>query len=210
MPRLKREHGENKLPSLTPELVLLRETAAQLAQSGAAQLSDRLVFGAGNPHARLVLIGEAPGETEERQGRPFVGRAGQLLDRLLAEAGIDRNEAWVTNVVKVRPFIDQGRQRQNRAPSAGEINAWLPLLAQELNAIKPRLLLGLGAVAGRALIGRRFQLTRDHGRWFETAYGPCLVTFHPSYLLKRRDDPALENQVIADLTIVKKRWHECD
>jgi DNA polymerase len=192
----------------TPELIKLRTIAEELAQDDPAKPPGRLVFGEGNPHARLALIGEAPGETEEREGRPFVRRAGQLLNRLMAETGIERDQVWITNVVKVRPTVLRDRQRQNRTPSIKEINVWLPLLKEELKIIAPELLLGLGAIAGRALIGRQFQLTRDHGRWFQTPYGPCLATFHPSYLLKRRDDKNIEKQFIADLAAVQKHLNE--
>ncbi len=180
----------------------LREAAARLAES-----SGRLVFGEGNPRARLVLVGEAPGGSEERAGRPFVGRAGRLLDELLAEAGIDRAACWVTNVVKVRPTTaGEGPRRRNRPPRVDEVKRWLPVLDEELEAIGPAVLLGLGAFAGRALVGPEFQLARDRGRVLQGRHGrPCLVTYHPAYLLRRQGDALLETRrrVAADLAAVR-------
>lgn len=189
-------------------LARVRKVAERLAAGGVPSLSGRLVFGEGNPRARLVLVGEAPGEAEERAGRPFVGRAGRLLDQLLAEAGLERADTWITNVVKVRPTAGEGRGRRNRPPRVGEIKAWLPLLDQEIEAIGPAVLLGLGAVAGRALVGPDFQLTRDRGRWFDGRHGrPCLVTFHPAYILRRQGAALAETRRLAaaDIAAVRAR-----
>lgn len=190
---------------LTPALANLRAEAQHLAARSAGDLSTRLVFGEGDPHPRLVVVGEAPGATEERLGRPFVGPAGQLLDRLLHQAGLDRTHMWITNVLKVRPIIAQGSRMQNRAPRKSEIALWQPLLKTELDILRPAAVLGLGAVAGRTLVGPEFQLSRQRGRWFDTPYGPSLITFHPSYLLKRRDDPNLQSLMLADLAAVRRK-----
>ena len=149
--------------------------------------ATRVVPGEGNPHARLVLVGEAPGEQEDRQGRPFVGRSGKLLDQLLNTAGLDRRDLWITNTVKVRPVLMQGTKAGNRAPKAGEIKLWRACLEEELDLIQPEVLVGLGAVAGKALLGADFKITRMRGQWFEESlFGlPVIVTWHPSYIMRQ-------------------------
>lgn len=169
------------------------------------------MFGTGNPHAALVVVGEAPGEAESRQGLPFVGRAGRLLDDLFAEAGLDRSAVWVTNVVKVRPTAGEGPRLRNRAPRVTEVRAWLPILDAEIAAIDPVALLGLGAFAGRALVGPDFRLTRDRGRWLEGRHGrPCLVTYHPAFLLRQHGEALAEARrlTVADLAAVTARLAE--
>jgi uracil-DNA glycosylase family 4 len=186
----------------------VRAEAERLAGGAGGLTPGRLVFGEGNPRARVVLVGEAPGETEERLARPFVGRAGKLLDELLGEAGLARGDVWITNVVKVRPTTGEGRARRNRPPRAGEVRAWLPLLDAELAAIGPGLALGLGAFAGRALVGGEFQLTRDRGVWLEGRPGiPALVTYHPAYILRQQGEALAETRRLAadDFRAVRSR-----
>jgi DNA polymerase len=186
----------------------IRARAERLAAGEGGATAGRLVFGEGNPHARLVLAGEAPGETEERQGRPFVGRAGKLLDELLAEAGLTRADTWITNVVKVRPTTGEGPRRQNRPPRAAEVKAWLPLLDAELAAIGPAVALALGAFAGRALVGPELAITRDRGRWFTGRAGiPCLVTYHPAFILRQHGEAlaAVRRDAAADFRAVRDR-----
>jgi uracil-DNA glycosylase family 4 len=191
----------------------LRAEAERLAAGAAGATAGRLVFGEGNPEARVVLVGEAPGETEERLARPFVGRAGKLLDELLGEAGLSRDAVWITNVVKVRPTTGEGRARKNRPPRVGEVRAWLPLLEAEIAAIGPALALGLGAFAGRALIGPEFQLTRDRGAWFDGRTGvPVLVTYHPAYILRQQGEALAEARRLAaeDFRAVRARLDTAD
>ncbi len=159
---------------------------AELLGAGAT----RIVPGEGNPYAHVVLVGEAPGEQEDRQGRPFVGRSGQLLDRLLAEAGLDRSDVWITNTVKARPVLFEGNKKRNRAPKVSEVKAWSSCLHEELRMIRPRALVGLGAVAGQALVGKDFKITRQRGEWFKDLVlgTDVLVTWHPSYLLRQQGD----------------------
>lgn len=140
------------------------------------------ISGEGNPTARIMLVGEAPGATEERLGRPFVGQAGHLLDALLLEAGLTRNDLWVTNVVKERPTTD-GR---NRSPTAAEIRRWLPELETEIRTTRPLVIVCLGAVAARAVIDRHFSLSRQRGAPFPSPFGPvALATWHPAFLLRQ-------------------------
>jgi DNA polymerase len=142
------------------------------------------VYGEGNPGAALALVGEAPGEREVAEGYPFAGPAGRMLDSLLEDAGLQRSELWITNVVKCRPVKEVGRRLANRTPLAGEIKAWLPLLLEELTVVRPCLIVCLGGTAARALLGRGFKLTEQRGTWMP---GPldmlALATFHPAYVL---------------------------
>src|SRR5262249_46507325 len=116
------------------------------------------VPGHGDPQARLVLVGEAPGETEARQGRPFVGAAGKLLDEALAKACLARDQVWTTNTVKCRPVLGEGPRYRNRAPTPAEIRLWQPLLEEELQLLSPRVIVCLGAVAAKAVIEPKFPI----------------------------------------------------
>ncbi|MBI4319971.1 MAG: uracil-DNA glycosylase [Chloroflexi bacterium] len=153
---------------------------------------ERLVFGEGSPNSRLAIVGEAPGEQEERQGRPFVGQAGQLLRRTLEEVGIDPDAVWITNVVKCRPVSEAGgRRRINRAPARREGALWEPWLMEELRTLQPVAIVCLGNIAANSLIQKDFRMNRDRGKWFPSAIGvPALATFHPAYVLRQRHPQA--------------------
>ncbi|RJQ80630.1 MAG: uracil-DNA glycosylase [Desulfobacteraceae bacterium] len=143
------------------------------------------VFGEGLMGSRIILVGEQPGDLEDKQGRPFVGPAGRMLDDALAAAGIDRNTAYVTNVVKHFKWIPKGRLRLHQKPNAGEIGACLPWLDAEIDLIRPQVLVALGATAAQALMGRQVRVTRDRGRFLETPLAPyATVTVHPSSILR--------------------------
>jgi uracil-DNA glycosylase len=143
------------------------------------------VPGDGDPKARLVLVGEAPGETEARQGRPFVGAAGRLLDEALAKAGLSRDEIWTTNTVKGRPVLGEGPRFRNRAPTTAEVRLWQPLLEEELTLLSPKVIVCLGAVAAKAVIDPKFTMTRQRGQWLPTRFGAeALATYHPAYLFR--------------------------
>jgi DNA polymerase len=136
-----------------------------------------LVFGEGPSNAKLMFVGEAPGEEEDLQGRPFVGAAGQLLNNLLNKLGLSREEVYITNVVKSRP-------PHNRDPEPDEIAACLPFLQQQIKAIRPKVIVALGRIAAQALLNTREPLTRLRGRWHKYDHIPVMPTFHPSYLLR--------------------------
>lgn len=146
-----------------------------------------LVLGEGNPNAQLVLVGEAPGGQEERAKRPFVGPAGQILNEALSEAGLSRDEVWITNIVKCRPVTPGvGGRLRNRTPTAVEVKRFLPWLLQELNIIDPVAIVVLGGTAASALLGRPVKMTRERGDWFTGPEDiPVMVTYHPAYLLRR-------------------------
>lgn len=150
----------------------------------------RPVFGEGSLTADLVLIGEAPGGREERLGHPFVGPAGQVLTEALAQAGIAREDLWITNVVKCRPTMEGvGGRLRNRTPTPAEVEWFRPWLLRELEVIDPRAIVCLGATAGSAVLQRAVRITRERGIWFDGPHGlPTLVTYHPAYLLRRTQD----------------------
>lgn len=137
----------------------------------------RLVFGAGNPQARLMFIGEGPGAQEDQQGEPFVGEAGQLLNRMLEKMAISRQEVYITNVVKSRP-------PGNRNPDAEEIAACRPFLLKQIQAIRPKIIVTLGAIATHALLESKSPLNRLRGNWQQWHGIAVMPTFHPSYLLR--------------------------
>lgn len=149
-----------------------------------------LVLGEGNPDARLVLVGEAPGGQEERARRPFVGPAGQILNEALANAGLSRDDIWITNIVKCRPATPGlGGRLRNRTPTATEVKHFLPWLLQELDIIGPAAIVALGGTSASALLGRPVKMTREHGEWFTGPKDiPVMATFHPAYLLRRVGD----------------------
>ena len=173
------------------------------------EIGTQTVFGAGPPDARLVLIGEAPGEHEDRQGIPFVGPAGRLLDRALSEVGLDRGALYVTNVVKHRPWVQHGNRRKNRPPKTSEIKACRPWLGAELTLLQPRIVVCLGAPAAREILGKDFRLTQQRGEWYSTPTIPhVLATLHPAYVLIQPPETmdALRDALFGDLARVAERY----
>jgi DNA polymerase len=149
------------------------------------------VFGEGARAARLLLVGEQPGDHEDLEGRPFVGPAGRLLDEALGEAGIDRANAYVTNAVKHFKWQPRGKRRIHQKPNAAEIAACRPWLDAELEVVQPEALVLLGATAAQALLGRGFRVTRDRGTLLESELAPVtLATVHPSSILRAPDAEA--------------------
>nr|WP_290668685.1 uracil-DNA glycosylase [Ardenticatena sp.] len=147
----------------------------------------QIVFGEGNPDAPLMLVGEAPGPQEDREGRPFVGKSGQLLEQVLTELGLDRSrDVWVSNVVKVWPTRRHGRSLRTRPPNAAERRASWPFFEREVRIIQPKVLLLIGGTAAKTILGRNTLRMRDvRGTWLDTPFGiPALVTYHPSYILR--------------------------
>jgi len=149
------------------------------------------VTGVGNPNATLCLIGEAPAEYEVKEGRPFAGPAGRVLDDVLAQVGLRRADIWLTNVVKCRTMRIVNGRKENRAPLAGELKAWLPLLQEELAIIKPAAIVCLGGTAAKAILGKAFKLTEQRGQWLDGPQGArTMATFHPAYVLHlQQHDP---------------------
>ncbi len=169
------------------------------------------VYGEGDPCARLMVVGEGPGETEDELGRPFVGRAGQLLDRMLAAIGLPRHEVYICNTVKCRPTIPAPNGPRNRAPDLQEMENCRPFLDEQIAIIAPEVILALGSPAAKSFLGRDFQITRMRGRWYvgpgET---PLMVTFHPAYILRQTggEIEGVKRLVWDDLKAVRARLDE--
>ncbi len=166
------------------------------------------MFGEGSTPAPLMLVGEQPGNDEDLAGHPFVGPAGRMLDAALEEAGIDRADAYVTNVVKHFKWEPRGKRRIHKKPNSVEIAACGPWLSAELEIVKPRVLVCLGATAAQALLGRAFRLTQHRGEWIESPLAPhVLATVHPSSILRAPDQETRHREralFVADLKLVAR------
>ena len=184
----------------------LARAAASCRGCGLWKTGTQTVFGEGRRRAAVMLVGEQPGDREDLAGRPFVGPAGRILDTALEEAGIDRDEVYVTNAVKHFKWKARGKRRIHDKPSWTEVQACLPWLEAELEVIRPEVLVPLGATAAQALLGRDFRVTRQRGEPIESNLAPAVVaTIHPSAVLRERDDEsrreALES-LTEDLKVV--------
>ena len=167
----------------------LRAAAARCQGCELYRHATQVVFGRGPTDARIVLVGEQPGDQEDLKGAPFVGPAGEVLDRALAEVGIDRQRVYVTNAVKHFSFVERGKRRIHQTPRAPELAACRPWLEAELDLIKPAVLGALGATAARAIFGPDFRLLKQHGQFFATRWSPkTIATLHPSAVLRGQDD----------------------
>lgn len=180
--------------------------ACRLCTIGAQRRNN--VYGEGDPCARLMVVGEGPGETEDRLGRPFVGRAGQLLDRMLGAIGLPREDAYICNTVKCRPTLAGPRGPRNRAPEPDEMTNCRPFLDRQIDIIRPDVILALGSPAAKSFLGRDFQITKMRGRWYEGPNAiPLMVTFHPAYVLRQTggEIEAVKRLVWNDLKAVRTK-----
>ncbi len=169
------------------------------------------VFGEGDPSARVMLVGEGPGETEDALGRPFVGRAGALLDRMLGAIGLARDQVYICNTVKCRPTSPGPRGPRNRAPEPSEMENCRPFLDEQIATIRPAVIVALGAAAAKSFLGRDFLISKQRGRWYEGPAGAALIaTFHPAYLLRQTGGEleAVKRLVWHDLLQVRARLDE--
>ena len=191
-------------------LTALRRAAADCRGCPLHRDATQTVFGAGAANARVMLVGEQPGDQEDRQGKPFVGPAGKLLDRALADAGIDPDEAYVTNAVKHFKFTraEPRKRRIHRAPSLREMTACGPWLAAELALVEPELIVVLGATAGKALLGSSFRVSEVRGTVLEEEiHGRpqrLVPTVHPSSVLRADDREAAYRGLVADLKVAAR------
>ncbi len=189
-------------------LKALREASAGCRGCHLWRPATQTVFGEGRKGARVMLVGEQPGDKEDRAGEPFVGPAGRELDRGLEAAGIDRSEAYVTNVVKHFKFEERGRRRIHQTPKRFEIDACRPWLDEELKVVKPEAVVLLGATAAKALLGSSFRVTQHRGELLDSEIAPILTaTIHPSAILRGPDEQtrAEEREAFAeDLRVVAK------
>jgi uracil-DNA glycosylase len=173
-----------------PTLTNLVRTARECKGCDLWKAATQTVFGEGTARATIMLVGEQPGDQEDKLGRPFVGPAGKLLDEALAEAGIDRSEVYVTNVVKHFKWspAERSKRRIHKKPRYFEIHACRPWLDAELEVVKPKILVALGATAAQALFGRDFSVTRQHGQLVESLLAPlATATMHPAAILRAPD-----------------------
>jgi len=205
-------HAEpNDASPFLPErhsLKALREASAGCHGCHLWRGATQTVFGEGRKASRLMLVGEQPGDREDRMGKPFVGPASRELDRGLEAAGIDRAEAYLTNVVKHFKFEERGRRRIHQTPKRFEIDACIPWLDAELEVVKPEALVLLGATAAKALLGGSFRVTRHRGELLDSELAPVVTaTVHPSSILRQPDEDSRVRErdaFAADLTVVAR------
>jgi uracil-DNA glycosylase len=190
-----------------PSVKKLKEAAAGCTACPLHETGTQTVFGEGATKARVVFVGEQPGDQEDQQGKPFVGPAGKLLDKALEDAGIDRSQVYVTNVVKHFKWQARGKRRIHQKPNWSEIAACRPWLEAELEVIEPRVLVCLGATAAQALLGRDFRVSRQRGELVESDLAENVIaTVHPSSILRADDETRdLEyRELVRDLEVVAK------
>jgi len=187
------------------ELEALRKRAAKCTDCPLYANATQTVFGEGNARARIMLVGEQPGDKEDLEGHPFVGPAGRILDRALVEAGVDRKLVYVTNAVKHFKWEPRGKRRMHKTPAQREIDACYQWLEGEMQALRPVLVVALGATAAKVLLGPRFRITQSRGQVQSREGLPdVLATYHPSFLLRTIDRPEGEEiyrQFVADLRL---------
>jgi DNA polymerase len=194
-----------------PPVRNLLEAAHEAASCRACDLwrdATQTVFGEGPRRARILILGEQPGDREDIEGHPFVGPAGRELDRAFAEAGIDRSTVYVTNAVKHFKFIQRGKRRIHKKPLAAEIAACRPWLELEVRLVKPEIVVALGATAAQAILGKGFRVTTEGGRVLPSALcDMALGTIHPSAILRAQDDKErkrLRRVLVSDLRTVAR------
>lgn len=168
-----------------------------------ARTRTQTVFGVGNPEAELMFIGEAPGADEDRRGEPFVGRAGELLTKIIKAMGFERSDIYIANVLKCRPNTPPG-ESGNRAPTPEEMQTCLPYLTEQIDIIQPKVLVALGATAVEGLLGSRGVMRELRGKWHSHQERPLMITYHPAYLL-RNQTPSEKRKVWEDMLQVLER-----
>ena len=181
------------------KLEKLKKSISKIKNCELKKSATNIVFADGNPKAKIMLIGEGPGSNEDQEGLPFVGRAGALLDKMLAAINLDRKNVYITNVVNYRP-------PENRRPTEEEINKYLPYLKKHIEIINPKILVLLGSTALNALIGSEVVISKARGQWIEKQFGECktsiIVTFHPAFLIRQ---PAQKKMAWIDLKMIKEK-----
>ena len=189
------EISEDKSKSLE----LLKKSIMSLKNCELKNQAKNIVFCDGNPKSKIMLIGEAPGANEDQEGLPFVGRAGILLDKMLASINLDRKKVYISNIVNYRP-------PENRRPTDAEIKRYLPFILKHIEIINPKILVLLGSTAMNALIGNDFVISRMRGKWIEKKFGNCttsvIITFHPAFLMRQ---PAQKKMAWIDLKMIRDK-----
>jgi uracil-DNA glycosylase family protein len=200
-------HAPIDLIPARPTLAALRRVIQQCEGCDLYRTATQAVMGEGPSKARVMLVGEQPGNDEDLQGRPFVGPAGRILERALSDAGIQRETVYVTNSVKHFKFEERGKRRIHKKPNTGEVSACMPWLAAEILTVKPEIIVCLGATAAQALLGRDYRLTKERGTFRSRADGPRITsTIHPSAVLRApdQDRESMYEGLVADLRKVER------
>lgn len=202
-------HTAARLIPANPTLNQLRSIAAGCKACDLWKLGTQTVFGEGSARAHVMMVGEQPGDKEDLQGRPFVGPAGAVLDKALAAAGINRNDVYVTNIVKHFKWEPRGKRRLHKKPNITEISACRPWLEAEIRVVKPQVVVLLGATAAQGILGRDFRVTQHRGEWIKSEIAPhVLATVHPSSILRATDDDSRHDEMrkfIDDLKVVAQK-----
>jgi uracil-DNA glycosylase len=207
MPRHSKEAVPTAAPFVPPRPTLpkLREAAAGCRGCDLWKRGTQTVFGDGAPHARVMFVGEQPGDREDLEGKPFVGPAGRILDKGLEAAGIDRNDVFVTNAVKHFKWEPRGKRRIHKKPNQLEINACRPWLEAEVSVVKPEVIVCLGATAAQSLLGRKFKVTERRGELIAHDLAPFVVaTVHPSSILRAPDEDRRHDEMAQFIEDLKK------
>ena len=206
------EFARPAAPPNTSSLSALREAARACTACHLYKRATQTVFGEGPKRAAIMFVGEQPGDYEDLVGKPFVGPAGQIMNRALEEAGIARQEVYVTNAVKHFKWEPRGKRRIHQKPNAREIAACRPWLEAELRIVKPKLVVLLGATAAQTIFGSSFRVTRERGKVLSSKFAPKIVaTVHPSSLLRQPDEASREREYrnfVADLRVASKAARE--
>ena len=183
----------------TKNLESLKRSIINLKNCNLKKTAKNVVFCDGNPKSRIMLIGEAPGANEDEEGLPFVGRAGILLDKMLASINLDRKKVYISNIVNYRP-------PENRRPTDEEIKRYLPFITKHIEIINPKILVLLGSTAMNALIGKEIVISKMRGKWIEKEFGSCttsvIITFHPAFLMRQ---PAQKKLSWIDLKMIRDK-----
>ena len=189
------EISEDKAKNLD----LLKKSIISIKNCDLKKHAKNIVFSDGNPKSKIMLIGEAPGANEDQEGLPFVGRAGQLLDKMLFSIDLDRKKVYISNIINYRP-------PENRRPTEDEIKRYLPFISKHIEIIKPKILVLLGSTAMNALIGNDVVISKMRGKWIEKQFGTCktsvIITFHPSFLIRQ---PAQKKMAWVDLKMIRDK-----
>ena len=180
-------------------LELLKKSIIELKNCNLKREAKNMVFSDGNPKSKIMLVGEAPGANEDQEGLPFVGRAGMLLDKMLAAINLDRKKVYISNIVNYRP-------PENRKPTEEEIRRYLPFITKHIVIINPKILVLLGSTAMNALIGNNVVISKMRGKWIEKKFGSCktsvIITFHPAFLMRQ---PAQKKMAWIDLKMIREK-----
>ena len=189
------ELSEDKSKSLD----LLKKSIINQKNCDLKKHAQNIVFSDGNPKSKIMLIGEAPGASEDQEGLPFVGRAGQLLDKMLSAINLDRKKVYISNIINYRP-------PENRRPTDAEIKRYLPFISKHIEIINPKILVLLGSTAMNALIGDAIVISKMRGKWLEKQFGSCktsvIITFHPAFLMRQ---PAQKKMAWIDLKMIREK-----